>query len=213
MRFELLPTREAMGSYRTILFDLGNVLFCDPWETLLLTPGTGLADVHGWDRRAVVRAGQKLWGKYSVSKTSECDYWEDFKSLLGVEISQSEIENASSALLHPNPDATRILESAAAMRARIGIASNNTSFWFALQWEKLYLRRFVDPDLVFVSHELGVEKSTPGEGLLEIAKKYVDARRTLLVDDRQGNLDRARHIGYQTLWYSLSDGSALPDLS
>ncbi|MER7637962.1 hypothetical protein [Streptomyces sp. NPDC126522] len=202
-----------MGSYRTILFDLGNVLFCDPWETLLLTPGTGLADVHGWDRRAVTNTGQKLWGKYSIIKSSEAEYWEDFKSLLGVQISQSEIENASSRLLYPNPNATGILESAAATGARIGIASNNTSFWFSLQWELLNLQRFIDPNLVFVSHELGVEKSTPGEGILEIAKNYTDARETLFVDDRQGNLDRARSIGYQTLWYSLSDGSALPDLS
>jgi len=202
-----------MGSYRAILFDLGNVLFCDPWETLLLTPGTGLADLHGWDRRAVTHAGRKLWGKYSITKSSEAEYWEDFKSLLGVQISQSEIENASNRLLYPNPSATRILESAAVTGARIGIASNNTSFWFSLQWELLHLQRFIDPNLVFVSHELGVEKSTSGEGILEIAKNYTDARWTLFVDDRQGNLDRAKSIGYQTLRYSLSDGSPLPDLS
>lgn len=202
-----------MGSYRTILFDLGNVLFCDPWETLLLTPGAGLADVHGWDRGAVFHAGQKLWGKYSIIKSSEAEYWEDFRSLLGVNISQPEIDSVSSMLLYPNPSATRILESAADAGARIGLASNNTSFWFSLQWEKLDLRRFVDPDLIFVSHELGVEKSTPGEGILEIASNCIDARKTLLVDDRQGNLERARTVGYQTLWYSLSDGSPLPDLS
>ena len=202
-----------MGSYRTILFDLGNVLFCDPWETLLLTPETGLADVHGWDRREVTHAGEKLWRKYSIIKSSEADYWEDFKSLLGVEISHSEIQDASRHLLFPNPSATDILESATATGARIGIASNNTSFWFSLQWQLLHLQRFVDPELIFVSHELGVEKSTPGEGILEIAKKYTDPRKTLFVDDRRGNLDRAKSIGYHTLRYSLSDGSALPDLA
>ncbi|MGW1995297.1 HAD family hydrolase [Embleya sp. NPDC001921] len=195
-----------------VLFDIGNVLFCDPWETLLLTAEHGLADRYGLDRGRVAEIGTALWRRYSLTETTEKRYWEDLARALGVRVHADDVAALESALFRPNPHARQLLDSARDSGYRIGIASNNTTFWFAKQWSALGLDRYVDPKFVFVSHHWGVEKSSPGRGLLEIAAETVTPGRSLLIDDRPDNLTRAGQLGFRWCEYSMTPGSPLPIL-
>jgi FMN phosphatase YigB (HAD superfamily) len=196
-----------------ILFDIGNVLFCDPWETLLLTPEKGLADLWGLDRSRVEKVARELWVEFSVRESEEAQYWNEIGSRLGLEVSLSDIESFEKELLLPNPDAETILKTAQRSKRPLGIASNNTSFWFAKQWKALSLGRYIDPALVFVSHSLGVEKSIHGHGLLEYAAEHLSVNSSILVDDRRENLTRAKSLGFKTVWYSFADSSPIPSFS
>ncbi|MFJ9040198.1 HAD family hydrolase [Streptomyces sp. NPDC102406] len=197
-----------------ILFDLGGVLFCDPWETLLLTPGQGLADRLGVPRREAEAVGEQLWDSFSVAPAEESDYWEQCAAGLGVPLPAELIRQVERDLLAPSPWAQDLIESAAATGADLGIASNNTSFWYARQATALDLDKWIDPALVYVSHDLGVTKGTPGRGLLDIAAEALAGRRTGLVEDREANLRRAAALGLRPLPYAYGrDGDRFPDFS
>ncbi|MET9559458.1 hypothetical protein [Streptomyces tauricus] len=187
-----------------ILFDLGNVLFSDPWETLLLTPGTGLGDRLGLDRSAVLESGRRCWRMFSVSEAEEADYWHELSRQLGCDIPPQLVKEVEEELLVANPAAGALLAAASADGARpVGIASNNTSFWYAKQADQLDLDRWIDPGLVFLSCGLGVSKSTAGRGLLEIAAEHVAPSATLFVEDRAANLARARALSFRTIMYAF----------
>lgn len=188
-----------------ILFDLGNVLFCDPWESLLLTPGAGLADRWGLDPAAVGEAGRRLWPAFSARESEEPEYWHALSRELGRTITPELVEELEQELLVANPAAGELLAAASADGARpVGIASNNTSFWYAKQARRLDLDRWVDPGLVFLSCRLGVSKNSPGRGLLEVAAEHTRPRSTLIVEDRAANLARARTLGFRTFAYTFA---------
>ncbi|MEV3858305.1 hypothetical protein AB0J38_28815 [Streptomyces sp. NPDC050095] len=194
-----------------ILFDLGGVLFCDPWETLLLTPGRGIADRLGIPRAAAEAAGGKLWRRYSVTPAREADYWAELAAELGTELPAGIVRDAGHELLRPSPWAQRLLGAAAATGAALGIASNNTSFWYARQFARLGLSEWIDPALVYVSQDLGVTKGTPGRGLLDIAAEDLTGRRVALVEDRESNLRRAAALGLRAVPYAYErDGDSFP---
>lgn len=210
-RSRLLPIGVRMSQYaQAVLFDIGNVLFCDPWEALILTPQRGLAATHGWDRSEAEAAGRHLWDKFSIAEYDEAEYWQDYGSLLGTDISPTEVKAAERELLVSNPLAATMLTAAQASGRAVGIASNNTSFWFAKQWDALNLGRYVDTDLVFVSQLLGVNKDFDGKGLYEIAAEHLAPESVLVIDDRPENVKRARSVGFSASFYSFSDASPLP---
>ncbi|MDX3383054.1 hypothetical protein PV682_16495 [Streptomyces niveiscabiei] len=197
----------------TVLFDLGDVLFCDPWETLLLTERTGLADRLGLDRAQVAETGRKLWHRFSLGETSEQDYWRALSRRLGQPVSPFLIRELEEELLTANPAAETMLTAAAPGR-RIGIVSNNTTFWYAKQSGRLRLDKWIDPALVFLSCREGVSKGTPGQGLFEHAAARVDPATTLVVEGRPRDAARAGSAGFRTLTYSfsVSPGVLPPDL-
>ncbi|MER5885325.1 hypothetical protein ABT160_15965 [Streptomyces sp. NPDC001941] len=202
-----------MSAADVILFDLGGVLFCDPWETLLLTPGRGLADRLGVPRADAAAAGTLLWPEYSVTRRQEADYWAELSKELGTALPAPLVEEVERELLRPSPWAPRLLATAAATGAVLGIASNNTSFWYAKQFARLGLGEWIDPGLVFVSQDLGVGKGDPGRGLLEIAAEALTGRRTALVEDREPNLRRAASLGLAALPYAYEhDRDRFPGL-
>ncbi|MET9498446.1 hypothetical protein [Streptomyces sp. NPDC006552] len=197
-----------------ILLDLGGVLFCDPWETLLLTPERGLADRLGVPRHTVEAVGAQLWDVFSVVPAEESSYWEQCAAGLGVALPVELIRQVERELLTPSPWAQELLAAAAATGAELGIASNNTSFWYTKQARALHLDKWIDPALVYVSHDLGVTKGTPGRGLLEIAAEAVTGSRTGLVEDREPNLRRAAALGLHPFPYAYErDGDRFPCFS
>ncbi|MET7488580.1 hypothetical protein [Streptomyces sp. NPDC005538] len=189
-----------------ILFDLGNVLFCDPWESLLLTPGSGLADRWGLDPSFVREAGRRLWNRFSVRESEEAQYWQALSQELDRPVPPELVADLEDELLVANPAAGELLAAASHDGRRpVGIASNNTTFWYAKQAERLGLARWVDPGLVFLSCRLGVTKGTPGHGLLEVVAEHTRPPDTLLVEDRPANLARARSLGFRAVCYAFTD--------
>jgi FMN phosphatase YigB (HAD superfamily) len=196
-----------------VLFDLGGVLFCDPWETLLLTPGTGLAARLGLPATAVSRAASKLFRSYSVRPAEEAQYWNDLGSALGKQFPMSLVHAAEQELLMPSPWAGQLIAEGASAATALGVVSDNTSFWYAKQCEILKIDEWAEPALVFLSHRLGVTKRGPGRGLYEIVAERVPAANVTIVDDGPWNLRRAGGLGMRAISYRYQrDGADMPDL-
>jgi HAD superfamily hydrolase (TIGR01509 family) len=201
------------GDISTVLLDIGGVLYVDPWQSVLLSPGasgTGLADQLDLDHRDVARAAEELWPSFATRHTEEHEYWRQLGDRLShvtgrkVEFPPDLVASASDRLLHPLPQAWLILAGvrsvlAAAGGRDIGVITDNTTFWYARQYEELQLEQIVTTsDFVFVSAELGQRKPDhPGLYGLAAESGFFDPRTTLVVDDRQRNLDHARSFGFQ----------------
>ena len=191
----------------TVLLDIGNVLASDYWETLLLTPDLGLADLLHLDREHVNAVGVRLWQDFCRAPTHEHAYWARLAEELEVPITDehlSQIEHLPRA----NPRAPEILADLAQRGARIGLISDNTSFWFTKQRALIGFGELLDAEVVLLSFEHGVSKSD-SPGLFELAAGLVDPRRTLVVDDRTGNLSIAGRLGFHTFRYSMQDDEAV----
>lgn len=199
----------ALRPADTLMLDVGGVLFGDPWETLLLTPGAGLADRLGLDREETARAGKALWPRYAHWARSAGEYWAELGERLGVAIPPGLVAELESALLRPNPDAAALLRLAAARYRRIGLVSDNTAFWYPWQAAELRLDDVLDPGLVFLSYLRGVSKSDR-PGLYEAVADHVRPRRTLVIDDRGHNLERARALGFRTARYAMPSAPVAP---
>lgn len=188
----LLP----LDDVATVLFDLGGVLFPDPWETVVLTPGVGVADRLRLDRERAAAAGSALWPRFSRRAETEEAWWEAFEREVGVAIPRDLVARVSTSLLVPLPAGLGLLATARASGCRLGVITDNTAFWFPRQARALDLDAWAEPDLRYVSSERGVGKR---DGLFEMAASEVDPRATLVVDDRDHNLERARACGFRTL--------------
>jgi len=192
----------ALRPADTLMLDVGGVLFGDPWETLLLTPGAGLADRLGIDRLVADRAGKYLWPRYAHRTRPAEEYWTELGALLGTPIPIGLVAELETTLLRPNPDAAALLRLAAARYERIGLISDNTAFWYPWQAAELRLDDVLDPGLVYLSYLHGVSKSDR-PGLYAVAADRVRPRRTLVIDDRAHNLERARALGFRTSQYAM----------
>lgn len=188
----------------TVLFDLGGVLVCDPWESLLLTPDRGLADRLDLDRATVERVGHSLWRRYSLRPTSEAHYWKTLASELDVGLSSEFIAQLEAELLFANPRAKEILDRMSEQGVRIGIISDNTSFWYPKQARLIGLEPYLEPTLSFLSYVFGVHKDLEGRGLFDIAARTTNPGSTLVVDDRPQNVTRALRHHFRALEYSMN---------
>lgn len=193
------PDREITN----VLFDIGGVLTPDPWEALILD------DEHGIHKGAGTEAelAQKLtdvWDKYShMPESHEEDFWQEASNALSLDIDQEAINEVKDKVIVADPEAADTLDYLQQEGVNVGIISNNTAFFWPVQRDALGLEdRGIDPSLVFLSHEAGRDK---GDGLFEKAAQIVDPQETLVVDDRQSNIDHAEFLGYQTMAYSIKD--------
>ena len=195
-----------MSEFDTVLFDLGGVLVSDPWESLLLTPELGLADRLGLDRHLVERAGKELWGKYSLRVTHEGDYWRDLSAALEIDVALQLVPQLEAGLLVADANADAILHAIHAAGITIGVVSETTSFWYPRQISLVDLDRYLEETRAFLSFRFGVGKDGAGRGLFEIAAETVEPGRTLVIEDRRRNLERASSVGFEGFAYSI--GSA-----
>ncbi|HEX2087255.1 MAG TPA: hypothetical protein VHF89_16350 [Solirubrobacteraceae bacterium] len=190
-------------SARTVLLDVGGVLTSDPWQSILLTPRRGLADRLGLDRDVVERHAQRLWSRHSVERTDAATYWAELEEALGRPLPRELVGQLEEDLIEPGPYAERILREVAARSVRIGVISNNTCFWYPRQERLLGLDRYVDPDLVFLSCRVGVAKDSEPRGLFAVAADALEPPTTLVVDDKDKNVTRARACGFRAVRYEM----------
>jgi FMN phosphatase YigB (HAD superfamily) len=180
----------------TVLLDVGGVLYVDPWETLLLTPDVGLADRLGIPTGTAETVARSLWVEFAVRAAGESEYWARFGSAAGATVDLDLVAEVSDLLLRPTPEAQRWL--AAADGLRIGVATDNTSFWFARQRDDLGLDAVLSPELTFTSFDVGRRKQDR-PGLLDVAAEVCTPSRTAFVDDREHNRARARALGFRVV--------------
>jgi FMN phosphatase YigB (HAD superfamily) len=202
-----------------VFFDIGGVLAPDCWETLLVAPGKGLATRLGVPASMLVAAARPLWPRYAVRRSSEIDYWTELGEATGQRISIDMVREAQRDLIVPNPFSIEALEHARRTGLRIGVISDNTPFWYNQQAQLLDLERYADSELIFLSFERGVLKSSRPHSLFRVAAEAIDPASALVVEDRSKHIHEARAAGFATYYCRRhpdfealppQDGSPLP---
>jgi FMN phosphatase YigB (HAD superfamily) len=188
----------------TVLFDVGNVLASDFWETLLLTPVTGLADQLHIDRELALTTGRRLWRYFAVRQADEAAYWEHLGRALGRRFDPHEVRSAERRLIRPNTGVAPLVRALKARSVAVGVISNNTSFWYPKQTAIAGLSDLLDPPLVFLSCDYGAMKNGAVLNLFDVAARHTDPPRTLVVDDRDHNVNAAQARGFEAVRYDMN---------
>lgn len=190
----------------TVLFDLGGVLSVDPMQTILFHE-RGICARLNIDPSLVERNLSWIWDKYSVLPyaTAE-DFWKELSSLINTSIDSALVDKVALDVLTIDPEAKSVFSELHNQQIQIGIISNNTAFFYPMQIRALDLDKFINSELVFLSHQAGMTKET---GLFEIAVAKVVPANTLVVDDREGNIERAKMLGFHGLVYSMNSRASL----
>lgn len=192
-----------------VLFDIGGVLADDVWERMLLDPRDGLAARRGIDPARAHAAGRAVWPVVSREPAQADDWWAAVEQRLDLTVAEAERAELL-GLVQGNAEAREVFEEVRATSVEIGVVSNNTSFWWRHQLTLAGVLDLVQPELRLLSCEVGRSKSDE-PGLLETARGLLPEVRVLVVDDRQGNLDRAQRLGFEVL--SSRYGTSVEGLS
>ena len=182
-----------------VLLDIGGVVAEDVWERLWLDPESGIATRHGLDLAVAERVGLDLWRWVAREPADGDAYWDAAQAATGITIDRRERAGLLERV-RPNPLARQLVEDLRDLGLRIGLASNNTSFWWSHQLAVAGIADLLDDELSWLSFAHGVTKSdTPG--LLELAAAATDPKRALFIDDRQNNIERATALGFTAIRY------------
>ena len=191
----------------------------DVWEHLFLDENRGLTAIYDLPKEKLEVVGKELWEKFAYIRatperswqTIEKEYWADFLAKFESEFSGRQIPSIeqliefSKKFIKPvnEPDTLLLLERLAARKIALAICSNNNEFWFARQMEVSGFEKFFLPQNIMLSCRIGVSKSHPSgamfKGILDMLG--LPSEKTLFVDDRQSNVDKAREFGIHSVLF------------
>lgn len=182
-----------------VLLDVGGVLYVDPWETILFGPGQhggGLVAALGLDRAQTEAAALAIWPRFATRESSEEEYWQALGDLIRRQLPLDLIRDISKRVLRPKSRAVSVLDEV--QGRKLGVISDNTTFWYRRQRADLQLSGLVRPELEFVSSDAGRQKPC-SPSLFDFAVERCDPASTLIVDDRLKNVYAARAVGFHTI--------------
>lgn len=195
-----------------VIFDIGGVLAYDVWENLLLDKSDGIASLHGLDADLVGKVGKLLWNAFAYTPETrgndwrqlETRYWKSFIEFFWEKtppdgVTVDAFVDMTDTFIRPVADMESVLEDLRSRGYGLAICSNNNEFWFRRQMDKLRLHRFFSPEKTILSCRIGVAKSSPGFEMFHAAASSLglEPSRCAFVDDRQGNVERAKELGMQ----------------
>lgn len=199
-----------MDKIDTVLFDIGNVLSHDGHDTYLLHSKYGLALEFGITKEEMATKTSPVFRKYAVRpETDAKDFWRDIFQSLDIQVSDQSLEAAKQKIDYINPETEKIFKFLQENNVTIGVISNSTAVFYPDISKKLNLNKYIDKDSYFLSHIEGRIKSN---GLFELAATRVNPATTLIIEDREKNIEYAKKLGFNTLYYSLEEGGSLFDL-
>lgn len=195
-----------MQRVQVVLFDIGGVLTSDPWQSIVLTGGTGLADRLGIEHDLAERVGEALWPSYSLAVREEQSYWRDFAAQAGVEIPDEVVGQAEAETLVVNQGAAAAFALLRERGMQAGFITDNTAFWYPKQRKLIGCDDSFATKYEYLSFKARLSKQSTPVGLFGLAAQDLSGSATLVVDDRPKNIQAARQAGLATLTYSMFDG-------
>ena len=188
----------------TVLFDIGGVLASDVVETMLLTPTYGLADRLKLDATRVARAAQNYMRQWDATPGGTVvGFWRAVETG-GRTWVQIPVKAEQQGLVEANPRARTLFAMVQKRGLRMGLISDNTEFF--VPWQQNAFPAMLtktDPKLRFYSYASGCRKSDATDNLFDYAAKHVDPARTLIVDDRPGNVAAAQKAGFHAVEFRM----------
>ena len=203
---------------KALVLDFGGPVLRTPFELL-----------RGGERRVGLAEGSLDWsGPFDPSRDdawramqagelTERDYWmrrsEQFAALTGRESSfrgLMDVLFAGDESELVRPEAVHIIGAAHTADVAVAVLTNDMRAFHGDEW--VARMRVLDSVDVLVDGSVEhVLKPDPRIYRLATDRLGVAARDCLFVDDQPGNIEGARHVGMQTVWFDVTDPSASYD--
>jgi putative hydrolase of the HAD superfamily len=203
---------------KALVLDFGGPVLRTPFELL-----------RGGERRSGLAAGtldwtgpfdprlDDAWRAMQAGDMTERDYWmrrsEQFAELTGRDSSfrglMDVLFDADEAEL-VRPEALAAIAAAHERGLAVAVLTNDMRAFHGDEW----VARMRVLDMIDVVVDGSVEhvlKPDPRIYRLALDRLAVPARDCLFVDDQPGNIEGARHVGMQTVWFDVTDPSGSYD--
>jgi putative hydrolase of the HAD superfamily len=193
-----------INNFDSIIFDLGGVLWNISYQaTADAFIKLGFTDFSNW----YSQANQKdLFNKLETGKISENDFYNEVRKVSGLNLSNSEIENAWNAMLMDLPAERIALISEIAKKKPIYLLSNTNEIHLK-KIEELLKNEETNWDCfcgiftkVYLSCRVGMRKPNEDVFLKVINDNGLVANKTLFIEDSIQHIETANKIGIQTLF-------------
>lgn len=197
------------GDYGCLALDFGGVICADPWETIFTARG-GLCDRYGIPREEAMEKGNVIWHLFAYADHDEEEFWNEWEETLGLHLDRALIAELARKAIWFDTTAAGVVRQCLSDGKTVAIVSNSTSFWFPMQMERSGLAPMADKIKMYLSHELGYCK-TDGKGGLKRLAADMGEKKTFFIDDRKGNVEAARALGFGAAVYAREEGRNLDD--
>lgn len=192
-----------MEKVENIVFDLGGVIL-DIDYNLTRAAFEKLGVVH-FDEMYSQSTADRLFQKLETGKISEEDFYKEFNQCTGLHLSPKEIRDAWNAmLLHFREDSLQSLNELG-HRYKIFLLSNTNHIHITC-FKNIFNEKKRDKPFdeyftrAFYSCNIGLRKPNPECYEWVLNELSAEARKTLLIDDSEGNIEGAKKAGWQTLY-------------
>ena len=196
---------------KAIVFDIGGVLAFDIWEHAFLDPEKGLATVLNLPQDEVRQVGLKMWEDFAYRSalsdeeihTLEHEYWQHFIDHFQLKKPIDFFIFKAEEFIMPVKKMLPLLQELKKNNIELAICSNNAEFFHKRLSDKLKLSKYFEKDKQVLSSRVGYSKTSPGFEMFRQVERVVSAgrRKTLLVDDRVINIERAIAFGMNAILF------------
>ncbi|MBU4332469.1 HAD-IA family hydrolase [Patescibacteria group bacterium] len=199
---------------KAVIFDIGGVLAHNVWDHLLLDDNGVMSRFPQLHKAELERIGKVLWDAFgyvpeypNTWQELEERYWKMFiryfKGYLPETAKPDDFIQMTDSFIRPILGMKSVLKKLQLKGIKLAICSNNNEFWFRRQMDQLGLWRFFDSDNVILSCRIGVSKSSPRFEMFHAALSALSlpGDNCIFVDDREGNIERARQCGMQGILF------------
>ena len=204
-----------------VVFDIGGVIFEDVWESIFLTPKSGIVDLLDLDKNYVTNHYIELWKKYSILNTTnssweavEIEYWSDVLKALKLPWSIDQCIEYSENFLTPIIGVDKLINLLVDNSIQIGICSNQTAFWFERQLAISRGLSRIDRNNMILSFEQGETKDNLHHNLFnKVANKMQSTRdKIMYIEDRKKHYISAKKFGFESILFNRNNPDMLSKL-
>ncbi len=191
-----------MQKIKNIIFDLGGVILnIDFKQTELAFAKLGIGNFNQY---YTLQSALPLFDNLETGKISPEDFYEEFRKLTKIKLSNDEIMNAWNALLLNFPPERIEWLKIISKKYKIYLLSNTNEIHYN-SFIQTFKKEFDDENFndlfikAYYSHQLGLRK--PSKEIFETVLKNenLNAAETLFIDDSETNINAAKSAGLQTI--------------
>lgn len=201
---------------KAILFDLGGVFFYDVWLETFFNSQKSLVTEYRLDPKKLREVGNVLWRKfaYEISNGSkswqeeEREYWEEFIAAFKNDFPKGALPSVQDlidlSLCYMNPLNKRgtqeLLNDLKSKGYKLGILSNNTTFYFERSMKSSGLEGYFEKDKLFMSYGGFVKPRITVENIQKIKEAFVaEESEIIFFDNQENNIEALEALGIKSI--------------
>jgi len=191
-----------MQNIQNIIFDLGGIILnIDLKQTELAFAELGVGNFNDY---YTLQSAMPLFEKLETGAITPIEFYNEFRKLSKVSLTNDQIMNAWNALLRGFPKERIDWLKQVSKRYKIYLLSNTNQIHynsFINSFKREFNENFNDLFIkAYYSYQLGLRK--PSKEIFEIVlkKENLQASETVFIDDSEANIKAAASVGLQTIF-------------